>query len=203
MAQAQAGDLDARDRVARLSLPLVEKMAAVMARRTRGLRDPRDLFSWGLWGLLRAIDCWDASRGVPFEPYASLRIKGAMLDGVREQDFLPRSRRRSHPKVEFLSLEGYIEDPEKDFDLVRRREVIPDESSRHGLEEVDSRDAFEGLLSCLDSRLARLLTLIYRLDLSMKECSQELAVSPSRISQLHRRALEAIRQRVRGSAVRS
>lgn len=52
-----------------------------------------DLVSYGLLGLLDAIDRYDRSRGVPFEAYAAIRIRGAVLDGLRSIDWVPRSVR--------------------------------------------------------------------------------------------------------------
>jgi RNA polymerase sigma factor for flagellar operon FliA len=52
-----------------------------------------DLVSYGLLGLLDAIDRYDRGRGVPFEAYAAIRIRGAVLDGLRSIDWVPRSVR--------------------------------------------------------------------------------------------------------------
>jgi RNA polymerase sigma factor FliA len=52
-----------------------------------------DLVSYGLLGLLDAINRFDAGRGVPFEAYAAIRIRGAVLDGLRSIDWVPRSVR--------------------------------------------------------------------------------------------------------------
>jgi RNA polymerase sigma factor for flagellar operon FliA len=52
-----------------------------------------DLVSYGLLGLLDAIEKFDPHRGVPFEAYAAVRIRGAVLDGLRSIDWVPRSVR--------------------------------------------------------------------------------------------------------------
>lgn len=52
-----------------------------------------DLVSYGLLGLLDAIERYDLGRGVPFESYAAIRIRGAVLDGLRSIDWVPRSVR--------------------------------------------------------------------------------------------------------------
>ena len=50
-----------------------------------------DLISAGVLGLIDAIEKYDASQGIPFEYYAKIRIKGAMLDEIRSLDWIPRS----------------------------------------------------------------------------------------------------------------
>lgn len=55
--------------------------------------DPSDLISYGMFGLIDAIDKFDPERGIKFETYAVNRIKGAILDELRALDWVPRSVR--------------------------------------------------------------------------------------------------------------
>ena len=59
-----------------------------------------ELVSFGVFGLIDAIDKFDISKGVKFETYASLRIRGSIIDGVRELDWVPRSVRQKHKELE-------------------------------------------------------------------------------------------------------
>lgn len=59
-----------------------------------------DLASYGVFGLIDAIDKYDHSRGVKFETYAQLRIRGAIIDHLREIDWLPRSVRQKAKELE-------------------------------------------------------------------------------------------------------
>jgi len=59
-----------------------------------------DLKSFGFNGLLDAIDKFDFARGLQFETYASWRIKGAIIDGLRQNDWIPRSIRDKARKIE-------------------------------------------------------------------------------------------------------
>jgi len=59
-----------------------------------------DLLSYGIFGLIDAIDKYDISRGVKFETYAQLRIRGAIIDQLREIDWLPRSVRQKTKALE-------------------------------------------------------------------------------------------------------
>ena len=59
-----------------------------------------DLISYGIFGLIDAIDKFDIDKGVKFETYASLRIRGAMLDNIRKLDWVPRTLRQKQKQFE-------------------------------------------------------------------------------------------------------
>ncbi|MBE5965664.1 MAG: FliA/WhiG family RNA polymerase sigma factor [Lachnospiraceae bacterium] len=66
-----------------------------------------DLVGYGVFGLIDAIDKFDYSKGVKFETYASLRIRGAILDQIRKMDWIPRSIRQKQRRLDqaYQSLE--------------------------------------------------------------------------------------------------
>ncbi|NLK26788.1 MAG: FliA/WhiG family RNA polymerase sigma factor [Clostridiales bacterium] len=66
-----------------------------------------DLVGYGIFGLIDAIDKFDYTKGVKFETYASLRIRGAILDQIRKMDWIPRSIRQKQRKIDqaYQSLE--------------------------------------------------------------------------------------------------
>lgn len=59
-----------------------------------------DLVGYGTFGLIDAIDKFDYDKGVKFETYASLRIRGAILDQIRKMDWIPRTLRQKQKKIE-------------------------------------------------------------------------------------------------------
>lgn len=59
-----------------------------------------DLVSYGIFGLIDAIDKFDLEKNVKFETYASLRIRGAILDQIRKMDWIPRSVRQRQHKID-------------------------------------------------------------------------------------------------------
>ncbi|MFZ5966564.1 MAG: FliA/WhiG family RNA polymerase sigma factor [Bacillota bacterium] len=59
-----------------------------------------DLVSYGIFGLLDAIDKFDLSKNVKFETYAYIRIRGAIIDQLRNLDWIPRSVRQKYKKIE-------------------------------------------------------------------------------------------------------
>lgn len=86
-------------------MPLVKLVAGRMAIYFGGNVEYDDLVSYGSIGLLDAIEKFDSQKGVKFETYAYTRIKGAIIDCVRSQDFLPRSIRQKAKEIE----RAYIE----------------------------------------------------------------------------------------------
>ncbi len=76
-----------------------------------------DLISYGTFGLIDAIDKFDPDKNVIFEIYASLRIRGAIYDGLRKMDWAPQSLRRKAKKMEKAYetlLKEYGREPEEE-----------------------------------------------------------------------------------------
>jgi len=80
--------------------PLVKKIAYGVAEKIGWKRTPDELTSMGVDGLYVAIRRFSLERGVAFPTYASRRIKGSMLDGIRKEDTIPRSVRMNHNTIE-------------------------------------------------------------------------------------------------------
>ena len=59
-----------------------------------------DLVSYGVFGLIDAIDKFDLDKDVKFETYASLRIRGSILDQIRKMDWIPRTVRQKQKKID-------------------------------------------------------------------------------------------------------
>ena len=59
-----------------------------------------DLVGYGIFGIIDAIDKFDLMKDVKFETYASLRIRGAILDQIRKMDWIPRTIRQRQKKIE-------------------------------------------------------------------------------------------------------
>ena len=80
--------------------PLVRTIACRMARRLPPSVDVDELINVGMLGLIDAVDRFDPERGVPFKSYAEIRIQGAMIDALRNDDWVPRSVRRKANRIE-------------------------------------------------------------------------------------------------------
>lgn len=79
-----------------------------------------ELKSHGMYGLLDALKKFDYKRGLQFETYASLRIRGSILDGLRENDWIPRSIRDKAKKIE----KAYHDLEQKNLRSVTDQEVM-------------------------------------------------------------------------------
>ncbi len=80
--------------------PLVKRIAYQLMSRLPASVDVDDLIQNGMMGLLDALGRYEQGLGAQFETYAAQRIRGAMLDGLRENDWLPRSLRRDMRRIE-------------------------------------------------------------------------------------------------------
>ncbi len=80
--------------------PLVRTIASRMIRRFPASVDLDELVNVGALGLIDAVDRFDPSRNVPFKAYAEIRIRGAIVDALREADWVPRSVRRKVNRIE-------------------------------------------------------------------------------------------------------
>jgi RNA polymerase sigma factor for flagellar operon FliA len=89
-----------RDRLVNNYSPLVKYVAGRISSRSGGALDLGDLISWGLVGLLNAVETFDPGRKVKFESYAISKIRWAILNEIRDQDWVPRSIRRRAQDVE-------------------------------------------------------------------------------------------------------
>ena len=90
----------ARDQQVAQYAPLVKRIAFLLMAKLPASVDVDDLIQNGMIGLLDAVGRYEQGLGAQFETYAAQRIRGAMLDGLRENDWLPRSARREMRLVE-------------------------------------------------------------------------------------------------------
>jgi len=86
-------DKQARQALIELYAPLVKYVAGRLAMHMPSNVEVEDLEGYGAFGLLDAIDKFDPERDVKFETYAVTRIRGAIIDGLRSADWVPRSTR--------------------------------------------------------------------------------------------------------------
>ena len=120
-AYLEMGSQDARQRLVEQYLRVVRYVAGRMAVGLPHYVEYNDLVSAGLLGLIQAIDNFDHQRGIKFETYAIPRIRGAILDELRSQDWFPRSLRRKAKQVElaYATLEVRLGRPATDEEIAR------------------------------------------------------------------------------------
>ena len=94
------GDVHARERLVVAYSPLVKYVSGRMASGLPAHVDEADLISYGLGGLINAIERFEPAREIKFETYAITRIKGAIIDELRSLDWVPRSVRARAREIE-------------------------------------------------------------------------------------------------------
>jgi RNA polymerase sigma factor for flagellar operon FliA len=113
------GTPDARDRLILHYSPLVKYVAGRVAVGLPANIEQADLISYGIFGLIDAIEKYDRERGIKFETYAISRIRGSIIDELRAIDWVPRSVRFKAREVEkaYTSLENKLKRPPSDAEI--------------------------------------------------------------------------------------
>ena len=198
--------------------------------------DAEDLMSYGLIGLINALDRFEPDRGIKFEAYATARIRGAVIDQLRALNWMPRSavsrsrqlermlaeleQRLGRPAHEdeiaaecgvsidryrqmlveagtsILSLDAPLAPMRPDDDTSSLGELLEDITAISPSEEAERAEQHEQLAVAvrrLPPRERLLLSLYYEEELTMKEISQVMHVSESRVCQLHAQAVLRLR----------
>lgn len=101
----QYGDEAARERLVLAYSPVVKYVAGRMSSGLPAHIDEADLISFGLLGLINAIERFDLDREIKFETYAIARIKGSIIDELRSLDWVPRSVRARAREIERTNAE--------------------------------------------------------------------------------------------------
>ena len=110
-----------------------------------------DLVSYGIFGLIDAIDKFDPGRGFKFETYAISRIKGAIIDELRSIDWVPRSVRAKARAIEraYSKLENELQRTPEDSEVAAELGMTEARARRRALSQI----SFIGLVA-LDELLA-------------------------------------------------
>lgn len=122
----------ARDHLIVHYSPLVKFVAGRVGAGLPSSVDPGDLVSSGVFGLIDAIERFDPERGVKFETFAVPRIRGAVYDGLRQLDWVPRSVRSRAREVErsFSELEHQLGRSPSDEELAAHLRISTEELAR-------------------------------------------------------------------------
>ncbi len=91
---------ETREKIILEYAPLVKVVAGRLSMYLGYNVEYEDLVSYGIFGLIDAIDKFDYLKDIKFETYASLRIRGAILDQIRKMDWIPRTIRQKQKKIE-------------------------------------------------------------------------------------------------------
>lgn len=228
------GDLTAREALLEQYAPLVSAVAARLAATMPSTVELGDLISHGMFGLIDALGKFDPAHGAAFPTYAAQRIRGAVVDGLRGEDWVPRSVRtkaravdqatsglratlgRNPTRAEVASHLG-VSDTELAATLARMSTVhllpldeplgddgggqrvadtLADTLTAGPADVVDAaatRALLNDAIAALPERDKLLVTLYYFENLTLAEIGRVLAVTESRVSQLHTSAMRRLR----------
>ena len=228
-----------RDRAILEHLPLVRAIAARVHETLPVHVDMDDLVHAGVLGLFDAVDKYDESKQVNFQSYAKHRIKGAILDSLRELDWASRDLRRRQKRVESVvrTLAGELGRNPSDSEAAARFGVDeerwhrmifelktvglattpardPDEPEReypakaewrpdHMVERRQLRTVLSGALKSLPDRYRKIVLMYYTNDMTMREIGATMGIKESRVSQLHKAALEKMARALRSEGIYS
>ncbi|MFL5838246.1 MAG: RNA polymerase sigma factor WhiG [Solirubrobacteraceae bacterium] len=124
-----AGDERARERLVVAYSPLVKYVAGRLASGLPTHVEAADLISYGLIGLISAIERFEPDRDIKFETYAIPRIKGAIIDELRALDWVPRSVRARAREIERanVKLEHRLHRAPTDDEMAAELEITPED----------------------------------------------------------------------------
>jgi RNA polymerase sigma factor FliA len=185
-------------------MPLVRQLVARFLRKLppNVLRD--DLMAAGTYGLIDSLRKNGHDRGPTFEWYARIRIRGAILDELRTQDWLTR-RARSRMAAQTGDGRAPLAGVVAIDDLSEaHRGGLFDESTPSPLQAAEDSDERAGLskaIQQLDERERLIVTLHYFQGVQLKAIAVQLGVSEPRVSQLHSRAIGKLRASLGESAL--
>ena len=228
--------LDLREKIILEYAPLVKVVAGRLSMYLGYNVEYDDLVGYGVFGLIDAIDKFEPAKAVKFETYASLRIRGAILDQIRKMDWIPRTIRQKQKKIDTVMKEIEAETGKSATDeeiakalgisdnefydwqsqmkitgIVSLNEFLEqgsDVSNEKGgiskgfegpeevLEKSELKKMLAEALELLTEKEKKVILLYYYEELTLKEISNILEVSESRISQLHTKALQKMKSKM-------
>jgi len=146
-------DRQAREALVLAYLPLVRKVVRKMANQWNHAVSIEDLVGMGTLGLIDAIDRFDAERGYEFATFATWRIRGAVLDGLRDQDWVPRALRAKAKEIEraYATLEHQLLRSARDEEVAEHLGITLQDYQQvlHEL-SISPLTSLDGLLSAGD-----------------------------------------------------
>ncbi|MDR1493098.1 MAG: FliA/WhiG family RNA polymerase sigma factor [Planctomycetaceae bacterium] len=225
-----------RNALIEIYMPLVQFHGERVRSRLPDEVELDDLVSAGIFGLMDAIDAFDLNRGVKFETYCVPRIRGAMLDELRNMDWVPRlvrsrTRKLSEANKELsdelgrpptheelsqkmglnrgeldkilfdanaanvvsLNKKWYETDGSKDVSEI---DMIEDQKGEDPTGRIQKSDVMRLVTKGLSRNERLIIILYYYEELTMKEVGMTLALSESRVSQMHSSIVERLQKQL-------
>lgn len=236
---AKAHQISLRDALIVEHLPLVSAIAAHVQRSLPVHIELDDLIHAGMIGLFDAAMKYEADKKVAFSTYAKHRIRGAVLDSLRQIDWASRDLRKRYKQVEAVKTELTAKlqrDPTEaeiaaamGLDARRWRALMvdfrrltqaasqnrPDREEQPQLEmpgpatnnpdnvfaRSEMRAKLLSAMATLPARYRKVVELYYENEMTMKEIGEVLGVNESRVSQIHKSALQRMQAALGGTGI--
>ncbi|HWQ50360.1 MAG TPA: FliA/WhiG family RNA polymerase sigma factor [Terriglobales bacterium] len=111
-----------RNRILMAYMPVVTCNARKMYPIFKGLAETQDIVNQGVLALMECIDKYEFDRGVQFDSYASIRVRGSIIDYVRKQDWIPRGARKKYSDIQnaYQELQSLHGRPATDGEVAQR-----------------------------------------------------------------------------------
>ena len=220
------GDKEIRNRLVLRYSPLVKYVAGRIRPGLPQSIDMADLLSDGVFGLMDAIEKFEPERGLQFQTYAVPRIRGAILDGLRATDWVPRAVRSKVREIERaqVELENRLNRTPEDREVAAHMGIsvaelteLYSKAAHTGVayldeigmgedlapapmeidtEDTEMRAVLVQAIRQLPERDQIIVTLYYFEGLTLSEIGQVLGVTESRVSQLHTRCAMNLRSKL-------
>ena len=231
---------DGSDRLAELRNVLMERHLPLVRYHAERLQQtlPKsieldDLISAGQFGLMDAIRGFDPERGFKFKTYCSTRIRGAILDQLRSQDWVPRLVRIKATKIERMyqkltgefgrepthsELAAHLDlehdelvkemegakakamyslsekwDDGDEGDAVEKLDILEDRNAIDPVHELNRRDLMKFMTKSLTHKEQFIIEQYYQLGHTMREIGEMLALTESRVCQIHSNVMSRLR----------
>ena len=230
---SQKQDSETREALIIEYVPLVKLVSGRLSMYLGYTVEYEDLVSYGIFGLIDAIDKFDYRKGIKFETYASLRIRGAILDQIRKMDWIPRSVRQKQRQIDaaITKLESAEDKTATDEEIAKELDIsleeyyvwqgqtkvtgiasieefveqgievrafdnqkYADNEPEKVYEKEELKNLLKETLDKITEKERMVVVLYYYEELTLKEISSVLEVSESRVSQLHTKALQKMKQ---------
>lgn len=231
-----------RDKIVLENLPLVKAIAVRVHENLPVHVDLDDLVHAGILGLFDAATKFDEAKMVSFSSYAKHRIKGAIIDSLRQLDWASRDLRRRHKQLETVTreLSGELHRAPSEAEIADRmgvdvdrwRQIMVDlrnvglvSASQRPADQDDLpapdfpsapemqpdnmcahqqlRTVLAGAVKSLPERYQKVVALYYTNEMTMKEIGGMLGINESRVSQIHKTALEKMAVVLQEAGIRS
>lgn len=218
--------LSLRNTILTAYLDIVTFNVRRMSGTVKNKADLEDIINEGVIALISCIDKYDPRRGVQFDSFASIRVRGSIIDYIRKQDWVPRNIRKKsidaeNAYIEVQSINGRpatdsevadrlgmdlseynkISSEAYGFALLSYEEFLqqnmlplkeptsPIKTPEQNLSEEELKKSMAEAIDRLGEKERMIISLYYYENLKLKEIAAVLGLTPSRVSQIHSKAL--------------